>query len=49
VNALPKTRSGKIMRRFFLFFLVNEKLGDATTLQNQAVVDYLKKVVGYKG
>jgi len=49
VKGLPKTRSGKIMRRFLRGMLVNEKLGDATTLQNPEIVNYLKKVVGYKG
>jgi acetyl-CoA synthetase len=49
VKGLPKTRSGKIMRRFLRGMLVNEKLGDATTLQNPEIVGYLKKVVGYKG
>jgi acetyl-CoA synthetase len=48
VKALPKTRSGKIMRRFLRSMLVNEKLGDASTLQNPDVVPYLKKLVGYK-
>jgi acetyl-CoA synthetase len=48
VKELPKTRSGKIMRRFLRSMLVNEKLGDATTLKNPEVVDYLKKVVGYR-
>ncbi|MAG22230.1 MAG: acetate--CoA ligase [Candidatus Diapherotrites archaeon] len=48
VEGLPKTRSGKIMRRFLRSMLVNEKLGDKTTLQNPQIVDYLKKVVGYK-
>ncbi len=48
VKALPKTRSGKIMRRFLKSMLVNEKLGDASTLQNPEIVGYLKKVVGYK-
>jgi len=48
VDGLPKTRSGKIMRRFMRSMLINEKLGDATTLQNPEIVDHLKKVVGYK-
>lgn len=48
VENLPKTRSGKIMRRFLKGMLVNEKLGDATTLQNPDSIEYLKKVVGYK-
>ncbi len=49
VEDLPKTRSGKIMRRFLRGMLAGEKLGDATTLQNPEAIDYLKKVVGYKG
>ena len=49
VKELPKTRSGKIMRRFLRGMLANEKLGDATTLKNPESVGYLKKVVGYKG
>ncbi len=48
VGGLPKTRSGKIMRRFLRSMLVNEKLGDATTLQNPEIVEELKKAVGYK-
>ena len=48
VKGLPKTRSGKIMRRFLRSMLVNEKLGDATTLQNPEIVPYLKKLVGYR-
>ncbi|MCX6798912.1 MAG: acetate--CoA ligase [Candidatus Diapherotrites archaeon] len=48
VDALPKTRSGKIMRRFLRGMLANEKLGDATTLQNPEVVEHLKQIVGYK-
>jgi len=48
VKALPKTRSGKIMRRFLRSMLVNEKLGDASTLQNPDIVPYLKKLVGYR-
>ena len=48
VDALPKTRSGKMMRRFLKSMLVNEKLGDSTTLQNPESIEYLKKVVGYK-
>ncbi len=49
VKGLPKTRSGKIMRRFLRSILVNEKLGDASTLQNPEIVPYLKKLVGYRG
>jgi len=48
VEELPKTRSGKIMRRFLKSILVNEKLGDTTTLQNPEVMEEIKKIVGYK-
>ncbi|MDP2973505.1 MAG: acetate--CoA ligase [Candidatus Diapherotrites archaeon] len=47
VEELPKTRSGKIMRRFLKSMLVNEKLGDTTTLQNPEVIEKIKKIVGY--
>ncbi len=49
VNDLPKTRSGKIMRRMLKSLLTNKPLGDSTTLQNPRAVDHLKEVTGYKG
>lgn len=49
VNDLPKTRSGKIMRRMLKSLLTNKPLGDATTLQNPETLKHLKEVTGYKG
>jgi len=49
VEDVPKTRSGKIMRRVLKALVRNEPIGDITTLQNPDSVDHLKEVVGYKG
>jgi acetyl-CoA synthetase len=38
---LPKTRSGKIMRRILKAIANNDPVGDTTTLANQAIVDGL--------
>ena len=46
---VPKTRSGKIMRRVLKALVRNEPVGDLTTLQNPESVDRLKKLVDYKG
>ncbi len=46
---LPKTRSGKIMRRILKKLLIGEPLGDITTLSNPESVEALKKEVGYSG
>ncbi|MHA1409919.1 MAG: acetate--CoA ligase [Candidatus Odinarchaeia archaeon] len=46
---LPKTRSGKIMRRILRALVKNEPLGNLTTLQNPESVEALKKGVGYTG
>ncbi|MCW2955617.1 MAG: acetate--CoA ligase [Thermoleophilia bacterium] len=40
-DALPKTRSGKIMRRLLKNIAEGKVLGDVTTLQDPAVVDQL--------
>jgi len=40
---LPKTRSGKIMRRLLRDIANGRPLGDTTTLADPAVVDSLKK------
>jgi len=42
-DALPKTRSGKIMRRILKSLVKNEPVGDTTTLMNPEVVEELKK------
>jgi len=47
-NDIPKTRSGKIMRRVLKALVRNEPVGDLTTLQNPDSVDRLKEKVGYQ-
>ncbi|CDI05447.1 acetate--CoA ligase [Candidatus Nitrosotenuis uzonensis] len=53
VSKLPKTRSGKIMRRLLKAIASNEKIGDVSTLEDgaavnevQAAFDDLKKQMG---
>ncbi len=46
---VPKTRSGKIMRRILKSLVRDEPIGDLTTLLNPETVNELKKAVGYKG
>lgn len=41
-NALPKTRSGKIMRRLLQSLAAGEEIGDTTTLEDPSVLDQLK-------
>ena len=52
VSKLPKTRSGKIMRRLLKSIANNEKIGDTSTLEDgaavsevQAAFDELKKSI----
>ncbi|MCK4453831.1 acetate--CoA ligase [Candidatus Parcubacteria bacterium] len=45
VEDLPKTRSGKIMRRILKRLLAKEKLGDLSTLANPESIKDIKKVV----
>lgn len=45
VDDLPKTRSGKIMRRVLKKLWANEDPGDLSTLANPEVVDRIRKVV----
>jgi acyl-coenzyme A synthetase/AMP-(fatty) acid ligase len=47
VDSLPKTRSGKIMRRVLKAVSLGQSLGDLTTLENEASVEELKKA--YEG
>jgi acetyl-CoA synthetase len=49
VPDLPKTRSGKIMRRILKSLLINAPIGDTSTLLNPEVVALLRDRVGYKG
>ncbi len=46
---VPKTRSGKIMRRVLKALVRDEPVGDLTTLQNPESVEHLKGQVGYQG
>ena len=43
VEELPKTRSGKIMRRLLRDIAENRELGDVTTLTDSAVMDLIKE------
>jgi acetyl-CoA synthetase len=45
VADLPKTRSGKIMRRVLKRLIANEDLGDISTLVNPEVTQILKKII----
>jgi len=47
-SELPKTRSGKIMRRILKSLIKKEPIGDITTLMNQGCVEQLKRKLGYK-
>jgi acetyl-CoA synthetase len=42
VNKLPKTRSGKIMRRILKAVLIGAPIGDISTLEDDASIDDLK-------
>ncbi len=48
VNDLPKTRSGKIMRRILKSILSNEEPAGLMTLLNPKCVEEIKKMVGFK-
>jgi acetyl-CoA synthetase len=39
VNTLPKTRSGKIMRRVFKAVVLDKEPGDITTIEDASSVD----------
>ncbi len=45
VNELPKTRSGKIMRRILRKLFSKEDMGDLSTLANPESVEELKKII----
>jgi len=46
VEDLPKTRSGKIMRRILRKLFTGEELGDLSTLSNPESVDKIKTIIG---
>ncbi len=45
VKDLPKTRSGKIMRRILRKLFTGEELGDLSTLANAESVKHIKKII----
>ncbi len=45
VEELPKTRSGKIMRRILKHLLTKEELGNLSTLLNPESVEKIKKII----
>lgn len=45
VEDLPKTRSGKIMRRILKKLFTDEELGDLSTLANQKSIEEIKKQI----
>lgn len=47
VSDLPKTRSGKIMRRILRKLLENQPLGDLSTLSNPEVIGYLIETINF--
>lgn len=46
VNKIPKTRSGKIMRRLVTAILVGKPLGDYSTIEDATAIDEIKRAVG---
>ena len=46
VTVLPKTRSGKIMRRLLRDVAENREVGDVTTLADSTVMDLIKSGLG---
>jgi len=45
VSKLPKTRSGKIMRRLIRSILMNKPLGDFSTIEDDSAIEELTKTV----
>ncbi len=45
VDSLPKTRSGKVVRRLLKKLVVGEKLGDVSTLANPESIKEIKKLL----
>jgi acetyl-CoA synthetase len=46
VNKLPKTRSGKIMRRLIKAIVTDRSLGDYSTIEDETTIEELKKAAG---
>lgn len=48
-TALPKTRSGKVMRRALLALCEGEDLGDISTIEDPAAIDAVRAAMGQGG
>jgi len=46
VRTLPKTRSGKIMRRVMKRLWLGEDLGDISTIEDGASVEEIREAIG---
>ena len=46
VTKLPKTRSGKIMRRVIKSLVAGKPLGDYSTIDDDTSIEELRKAVG---
>jgi len=47
VDMVPKTRSGKIMRRLLKAVITGQKLGDVTTLEDESAIKEAEKAYEY--
>ncbi len=45
VDKLPKTRSGKVMRRVIKAVMMGQSAGDISTLEDEASMEEIKKAV----
>ena len=45
VSTLPKTRSGKIMRRIMKSLWMAKDVGDVSTIEEEASVDEIKEAI----
>jgi acetyl-CoA synthetase len=45
INVIPKTRSGKILRRIMSKLLLGEDLGDLSTIDEDASIDEVKEAI----
>ncbi|MEA2089212.1 MAG: acetate--CoA ligase [Thermoproteota archaeon] len=46
VDKIPKTRSGKIMRRLIKALIINKPLGDVSTIEDKTAIQDIKKALG---
>lgn len=46
VNKIPKTRSGKIMRRLIKAMVTGQPLGDYSTIEDASAIDEIRKALG---